>query len=189
MTESLTAEERAQLLRFAREALESGVRGKPLEPLDLKELPTSLLEPGATFVTLTKHGELRGCVGALEAYQSLAEDVREHAMAAALQDYRFPPVGADEVSELKIEISRLTPPKPLEYANTEDLVDRLRPGVDGVILRDGVRRATFLPQVWERILDPVEFLNLLCQKMGVEANLWRYKRLDVYTYMVEEFHE
>ncbi|MCK4901607.1 MAG: AMMECR1 domain-containing protein, partial [Anaerolineales bacterium] len=92
MAEQLTYEERTLLLEFARQALEDGVRGKSLEKLKLEELSPNLHEPGASFVTLTKKGELRGCVGALEAYQPLVEDVREHAVAAALQDYRFSPV-------------------------------------------------------------------------------------------------
>jgi AmmeMemoRadiSam system protein A len=125
----------------------------------------------------------------LEAHQPLAEDVREHAVAAALQDYRFPPVSPDEVPELQIEISRLTTPQKLEYHGADDLLGKLRPGVDGVILRDGFRRATFLPQVWEKIPDPVEFMNHLCQKMGVDASSWRYRQLEVLIYQVEEFHE
>lgn len=189
MAEMLAPEEKEILLALARQALTEGVNGVQLQPLDLDELTETLRKPGATFVTLTKKGELRGCVGALEAYQPLAEDVREHVLAAALQDYRFPPVLPEEVPELKIEISYLTPPRPLEYKDGYDLLERLRPDVDGVILRDGPRRATFLPQVWEKLPDPAQFLDHLCSKMGTEASLWRYKKLKVYTYQVEEFHE
>lgn len=189
MVDSLSPEEKKLLLELARQALVQGVNGVRLSPLDLESLPPALREPGATFVTLTIGGELRGCVGALEAYQPLAEDVREHAVAAALQDYRFPPVTPAEVDDIKIEISRLTPPQPLEYDSPQDLLKKLRPGVDGVILRDGPRRATFLPQVWEKLPDPAQFLSHLCAKMGVDGSLWRYKKLRVYTYQVEEFHE
>jgi uncharacterized protein len=189
MSEGLSTEERSILLRLARQALESGVRHQPLEPLDIDSLPPRLREPGATFVTLTEREMLRGCVGALEAYQPLAEDVREHAIAAGLEDYRFPPVQPDEIPRIMIEISRLTAPVPLEYDKPEDLLKLLRPGVDGVVLRDGMRRATFLPQVWEKLPDPHEFLGHLCNKMGVDANYWRYHKLQVYTYQVEEFHE
>lgn len=189
MEDQLTLEERASLLKLARQALEQGTQGMPLEPLDLDGLPPSLRQPGVTFVTLTIGGELRGCVGGLEAYQPLAEDVREHAVAAARQDYRFPPVTSQEVPLIRIEISRLTPPKPLEYLDADDLITRLRPGVDGVILRDGPHRATFLPQVWEKIPDPERFLDYLCQKMGAAEGLWRFKKMKVYTYQVEEFHE
>jgi uncharacterized protein len=189
MGEELSTEERSILLRLARQALESSVCHQPLELLDLNSLPERLREPGATFVTLTEREMLRGCVGALEAYQPLAEDVREHAIAAGLEDYRFPPVRPEEIPWVKIEISRLTAPTKLEYDKPEDLLELLRPGVDGVVLRDETRRATFLPQVWEKLPDPHEFLGHLCNKMGVEANYWRYHKLQVYTYQVEEFHE
>ena len=95
----------------------------------------------------------------------------------------------EELSQIEIEISRLTLPVPLEYSTPEDLLAKLRPGIDGVLLRDGVRRATFLPQVWEKIPDPAEFLDNLCYKMGVSPELWRKKHLDVSIYRVEEFHE
>ena len=190
MTEDkLTTEEKQTLLRLARQALEMGVRGQKLPALDLASMPPRLQEQGVSFVTLTTHGNLRGCIGALEPYQPLADDVREHALAAALQDYRFPNVSPEELSQIEIEISRLTLPVPLEYSTSEDLLAKLRPGIDGVLLRDGVRRATFLPQVWEKIPDPAEFLDNLCYKMGVSPELWRKKHLDVSIYRVEEFHE
>ena len=115
--------------------------------------------------------------------------MREHAVAAALEDPRFPPVNAREVNRIKIEVSRLTRPVPLEYKDASDLLSKLRPHVDGVILRDAFRRATFLPQVWEKIPDPAEFLDNLCYKMGANPELWRKKHLDVLIYQVEEFHE
>jgi AmmeMemoRadiSam system protein A len=185
----LSIEEQKSLIVLARQAMEDGVLGKRLAPLDLASLPPHLREEGASFVTLTIEGGLRGCIGALEAYQPLAEDVREHALAAALQDPRFPPVGPRELGQIRIEVSRLTPSVPLEYKTPEELLSRLRPFVDGVILADGLRRATFLPQVWEKIPDPAEFLENLCYKMGADANLWRRKQLNVWTYEVEEFHE
>jgi hypothetical protein len=186
---TLGEDTRAALLRIARQAIEDAVlKRKPPRP-DAATLPAEAMAPGASFVTLTIHGRLRGCIGALEAYQPLADDVREHAMEAALHDYRFPPLSVQELSDLEIEISRLTPPEPLEYSNPEELLQRLRPGVDGVLLRDGPRRATFLPQVWEKIPDPAEFLNHLCAKMGAAESLWRKKPLQVMTYQVEEFRE
>lgn len=185
----LTEEERAYLLRLARQALERGVAGDPLPALDEQSLTPRLRALGASFVTLTRHGNLRGCIGALEPYQSLAEDVREHAVAAATQDYRFPPVRPDETPQIEIEISRLTTPQPLDYSSPEDLLSKLRPHVDGVVLRDGLRRATFLPQVWEKVPDPVAFLEHLCMKMGAAPDLWRRKKVEVLTYQVEEFHE
>jgi len=189
MSEHLTLEEKQLLLRLARASLEAGVRGKPLPQLHPTTLTPTLRADGASFVTLTVRGELRGCIGALEPYQPLAEDVREHAVAAAVEDYRFPPVQAEELAMIKVEISRLTLPEPLDYVNHEDLLGRLRPGVDGVILKDGIRRATFLPQVWEKVVDKEEFLSHLCLKMGASPDLWRRKHLEVLVYQVEEFHE
>ncbi len=187
--EQLTPEEKRILLRLAREALEAAVRGGQRQPLEMDSLPPRLREQGASFVTLTIGGNLRGCIGALEPYQPLAEDVCEHAVAAALQDFRFPPVQSDELPHIEIEISRLTLPVPLDYTTPEDLLAKLRPGIDGVILRDGFRRATFLPQVWQKLPAPADFLDNLCYKMGVSPRLWRQKHLEVLVYQVEEFHE
>lgn len=189
MTDQLTGEEKQTLLRLAREAMETAVKGKALPPLNLQSLAPVLREEGASFVTLTIDDNLRGCIGALEAYQPLAEDVREHAVSAALQDPRFPPVGEAELNRIRLEVSRLTAPRPLEYSSSEDLLKKLHPHVDGVILKDNFRRATFLPQVWEKIPDPAEFLGHLCQKMGAKPNLWRKAKLQVHVYQVEEFRE
>jgi len=189
MPDDLTLDEKKLLLDLARQALEHAVRGRMLPALDPTSLTPRLLEKGASFVTLTIGGDLRGCIGALEPYQPLAEDVREHAVAAGLQDYRFLPVQEQELAQINIEVSRLTLPEPLEYTSPEDLPARLRPGVDGVILRDGRQRATFLPQVWEKVPDPAEFLSHLCLKMGASPDLWRQKHLEVLLYRVEEFHE
>ncbi len=187
--DALSQETRAALLRLARQAIEDAVLKRTGTRAEAAPLPAEAMQPGASFVTLTIQGRLRGCIGALEAYQPLAEDVRQHAMEAALHDYRFPPVSAEELPSLEIEISRLTPPQPLEYRDAQDLLARLRPGVDGVLLRDGPRRATFLPQVWEKIADPAEFLDRLCAKMGAAPSLWGKKPLQVMTYQVEEFKE
>jgi len=190
MTEDyLTIEEKKILLRLARSALEKSVRGEKSEPVDLNSLSPHLREKGSSFVTLTIDGNLRGCIGALEPCQPLAEDVCDHAIAAALHDFRFQPVQPEELPKIEIEISRLTLPVPLEYTTPEDLITKLRPGLDGVILRDVVRRATFLPQVWAKIPNPSDFLDNLCHKMGVSPGAWRKKHLEVLVYQVEEFHE
>ena len=189
MSDPLTAEERQVLLQIARQAMEAAVRGKRLPRLDLDSLSSRLRQKEASFVTLTIHGALRGCIGALEPSVPLAEDVRQHAVAAALQDYRFLPVDAAELPYINIEISRLTIPQPLEYKSPDELIKKLIVGEDGVILMDSGRKATFLPQVWEKLPNPVDFLEHLCQKMGAPADLWRRKSLQVYIYHVEEFHE
>jgi uncharacterized protein len=188
-TDHLSDEEQKVLLRLAREAMEGAVKeGKPPR-LDSSTLTPRLKEQGASFVTLTIGGQLRGCIGALQAYQPLAEDVREHAIAAALEDPRFPPVESQELNAINIEVSYLTEPYPLEYSSTDELIKKLHPNVDGVILSDGLRRATFLPQVWEKIPDPANFLDNLCYKMGANADAWKRKHLDVMIYQVQEFHE
>ena len=189
MDDRLTIEERQILLRLARSALDGDVRGVPMPRLDLGNMTARLRAHGASFVTLTKHGELRGCIGALEATQALAADVCEHAVAAALEDPRFERVRPDELESLALEVSRLTAPRMLEYADPADLLKKLRRGVDGVILRDGIRRATFLPQVWDKLPDGAEFLDHLCAKMGASPDTWRNRHLDVLTYQVEEFHD
>ena len=187
MNDKLSPAEKETLLNVARESLELGLRGEKLPKLKAN---TPLLQAdGATFVTLTIHGKLRGCIGALEAYQPLIQDVRDHALAAAQDDYRFHPVRPEELDEIEIEISRLTQPVPLEYDDALDLLKKLRPGVDGVVLKDGNRRATFLPQVWEQLPDPKVFLSELCAKMGAPSNLWQRKKLEVLIYQVEEFYE
>jgi hypothetical protein len=189
MTDQLTDGEKQILLRLAREAMEHAVRGKKPPPVDVASLTPHLREQGASFVTLTIDGELRGCIGALEPYLPLVDDVCEHAIAAALKDPRFHPVAETELSRIKLEVSRLTAPHPLEYSSSEELRAKLRPHVDGVILRDGFRRATFLPQVWEKIPNPANFLDHLCAKMGAKPDLWQRMKLEVYVYQVEEFHE
>ena len=190
MEHKLTPEEQKTLIHLAREAIECGVKGEKLPPLDPASLSFHLREQGASFITLTVRGQLRGFIGALEPYQPLADDVREHAVAAALEDPRFPPVQLNELNGIKIEVSRLTRPIPLDYEDAEDLLSKLHPNVDGVILRDVTgRRATFLPQVWEKIRNPADFMDNLCHKMGVSHHSWRDRHFDVLTYQVEEFHE
>lgn len=190
MSEDKLAEEEKQiLLELAREALEGGVRGQELLPLELQTLPLRLQACGCSFVTLTIAGNLRGCIGGLEPCQPLVEDVRQHAVAAALQDFRFPVVCPEELPHIRIDISRLTVPVPLEYCCAEELLSKLRPGIDGVVLRDGPRRATFLPQVWAKLPEADCFLDHLCYKLGAAPDVWRRKHLDVLVYQVEEFQE
>jgi uncharacterized protein len=186
----LTPIDKQILLQLARQSIERSVCAIPHPLPNLHQLPPRLAEKGVCFVTLTfSNGDLRGCIGALEARTALALDVWEHAAAAALEDYRFLPVRPDEVAHLCIEISRLTAPQVLKYEQPADLSALLHPHQDGVVMMDGFRRATFLPQVWEKLPDPEMFLAQLCQKMGAPADLWRRKILDIEIYHVEEFHE
>ena len=177
------------ILKLARDALKIAAEKRPLPPIDLSDFPEMLRKPGASFVTLKKNDSLRGCIGALEAKLPLAEDIRQHAVAAALYDYRFPAVEAHEVDDICIEVSILTEPERLEYEDPEDLLQLLRPMVDGVIITDGVRRATFLPQVWERIPSPSLFLSMLCEKASLPSNAWQTQKLQVYIYQTMTIHE
>ena len=187
--EKLSVQEKKYLLDLAREALVLGINGQPLPELELDSVPPNLISPGATFVTLTKDKELRGCIGSLEATRSLAEDVRVHTVAAALEDYRFPPVQIDEVASISIEISRLTIPRKIKFQDPQELFSQIRPGIDGVVIKQGVRRATFLPQVWEKVPEVEMFLAMLCRKMGASKECWREKEVDIFTYQVEKFTE
>ncbi|MBL8050294.1 MAG: AmmeMemoRadiSam system protein A [Anaerolineales bacterium] len=189
MSQLLTDGEKQTLLKIARESIELVVQEKTLLKLNIDAYPPALREYGASFVTLTIHHQLRGCIGTLEAYQPLIEDVREHAIAAALEDPRFLPIEKSELNRIRIEVSRLGAPQALSYESSEDLIKKLNPHIDGVIIKYGERKATFLPQVWEKIPNPSEFMNQLCYKMNGQANLWRETKLQVFTYQVEEFRE
>lgn len=189
MAGKLSEADKALLLKLAREALEAAVREEAVPPVDEAALSPDLRQPGCSFVTLTERGNLRGCIGALRPVDPLFQDVRLHAAQAALEDYRFVSVAAAELSQLEIEVSVLSEPQPLAYDQPEDLLRLLRPNIDGVVLLQGLRRATFLPQVWEDIPDPEQFLARLCEKMGREPTLWRRTKLEVQTYQVEKFTE
>jgi AmmeMemoRadiSam system protein A len=189
LTGKLNQAEQDQLLNIARQALEASVHGESLPTLPMADLSPSLTTNGASFVTLTISGQLRGCIGALQAYRPLAKDVQEHAVAAALQDFRFPQVRPAELPSIDIEVSILTPAEPLDYDGPDDLIRKLKPGEDGLVLSDGYRKATFLPQVWDSLPTAEEFLSHLCMKMGAPSNLWKKEHLDVSIYHVQEFHE
>jgi AmmeMemoRadiSam system protein A len=139
-------------------------------------------EPGASFVTLTRQGELRGCIGTLEAHRPLGEDVRENAVAAAFRDPRFMPLSRDEFEDIRVEVSLLSPTEPLLVKSEEEALARLRPNVDGVVLEYGHYRSTFLPQVWEQLPNPAEFLAHLKRKAGLSMDFWAEQvRLSRYT--------
>lgn len=147
-----------------------------------------LARPGATFVTLMQNGQLRGCIGSLEAHRPLAADVTENAIAAAFRDPRFPPLTYDELAYTRIEVSLLEPSEPMDFADETDAISRLCPGVDGLILTHGIRRATFLPQVWESLPDPKRFLAQLKLKAGLPADFWDEK-ITLARYGVQKWKE
>ncbi|MBU4345472.1 MAG: AmmeMemoRadiSam system protein B [Desulfobacteraceae bacterium] len=142
-----------------------------------------------TFVTLKIAGHLRGCIGSLAAEESIVDGVKRNAVNAAFHDPRFSPLTVEEIEDVDIEISILTKPQPLEYIDSVDLISKLRVNVDGVILRKGRAGATFLPQVWEQLPRPENFLSHLCVKAGLSANAWRKTGLEVKTYQVQYFEE
>lgn len=181
----LSTKEKTVLLDIARRSIIEGLeQGKPVT--DLGELSAQLMQPGASFVTLETHHQLRGCIGSLEAYRPLAEDVAQNAYGAAFRDTRFPPLQAQELAGLSIQVSVLTPTTPIPYESEADLLRKLVPGVDGILLEDGVHRATFLPQVWEQLPTPEEFMSHLKSKAGLPSHYWN-PSLRIYRYHVEKF--
>lgn len=179
----MTAEQGRVLLRLARGAVQE-VWGEASEEA---ELPGWLSEPGASFVTLTKHGELRGCIGTLVAHRSLKDDVQSNARAAAFQDPRFAPVEAAELPQLRFEVSVLSALRPVEVSD-ERTTRALVPTGVGVVLEAGFHRATFLPQVWEQLPDPETFWLHLKLKAGLSAQYWD-SSVQVSTYTVEKWKE
>jgi AmmeMemoRadiSam system protein A len=187
--ESVTADEQKLLLELARKTVKQVASRGALPDVDSSKLSSRLKEPKGCFVTLTKRGALRGCIGHIFPKEPLYKAVIENAQSAAINDYRFPPVTADEVDKLALEVSVLTEPKPLSFTSPEDLLAKLQPHKDGVVLQIGMQRATYLPQVWEQISDKVSFLNSLSQKAGCPANAWRSPGVSVLIYHAQAFHE
>jgi MEMO1 family protein len=187
--ENLSASGRKFLLDLARQTLLRVTAGGDLPEVVGKDVPPKLAEKKACFVTLTKEGALRGCIGHMVAVEPLHQAVAENARNAALRDPRFPPVKPEELDKIKIEISVLTEPQPLAFSSPEDLLSKLHPNEDGVLLHIGPRTATFLPQVWAQIPDKVKFLEHLSEKAGCDSSAWRSKDVSVDIYHVECFEE
>lgn len=184
--QELAPAQRATLIEVARRSIEHGLStGRPLA-VTPSEYHRDLKAVRASFVTLQIHGQLRGCIGHLEAVQPLVVDVAENAFAAAFRDPRFEPLREDEWPAVDIHLSILTRPEPLQFNDEGDLVRQIRPGEDGLILQDGPNRGTFLPSVWESLPDPVDFLVHLKHKAGLAANHWS-DRIEVYRYRTESF--
>jgi AmmeMemoRadiSam system protein A len=190
-TENYAAPERKLLLDLARRTLTFVVTNPSLSGFEFntKGMPTKLTETKACFVTLTENGELRGCIGHILPQEPLYQAVEDNARNAAIRDPRFVPVQPGETGKIKIEISVLTEPKPLQFTSPEDLLAKLQPDKDGVVLKIDGRGATFLPQVWEQLPDKVEFLNRLSEKAGCAPGDWRGKDVSVSIYHVEAFKE
>jgi AmmeMemoRadiSam system protein A len=170
----------ATLVRIAREAIVHDAQPS------IEAAEPWLREPGASFVTLKLDGELRGCIGSVEPHRPLAVDVAHNARAAAFNDPRFAPVSAAEIPRLGVEVSVLSPRVPFEAASESDALAKLRPQVDGLYLEFGAMRATFLPQVWESLPDPADFLGELRRKAGLPPGFW-HPGIRLSRYTVEKY--
>jgi AmmeMemoRadiSam system protein A len=182
----LNGEQGKTLVALARATLKHRLCGaeKPQIPED-----QALMAQAATFVTLNVAGHLRGCIGNLQPVGAMWQGICDNALNAALHDPRFSPLRPEEVEQIDLHISILSPPQPLVYASAEELLSKLRPGVDGVILREGRRSATFLPQVWDQLPEAQQFLDHLCRKAGLPEGCWRKGTTEVLVYEVQGFHE
>ena len=169
---NLAEQEQFRLLDIARRSIRSGLESGRAVQLDTEQLDKSLRIEAAVFVTLTRLGELRGCIGSLQPTDTLAQAVANSAFSAAFRDRRFNRLQSAEVDELCIEVSILSEMVPIEVTDRQDLLDTLQPGLDGLLLEDRGYRSTFLPKVWEKIKSPNEFLEQLMLKAGLPAGHW-----------------
>lgn len=168
----LSPGDRQTLLDIAADSIRHGLaHGRPL-PVDLEAFPSSLREKYATFVTIEKGGQLRGCIGSLQAARPLVEDIAYNAFQAAFRDPRFPMLSREESDRVAVKLSLLTPAEPMTFDSEADLIGQLRPGVDGLILASGPHRGTFLPSVWESLPEPAHFLRHLKMKAGLAPDAW-----------------
>ena len=168
----MTFNELSLLLPVARKSIESYFETKQDWLPELSEYPDALREIRASFVTLNLYGELRGCIGSLTARYPLVNDVAIHAVAAAFSDPRFPPLTREEFPNIELHVSALTPPVDFPVKDRDDLLERLRPGTDGLVLQVSGYQATFLPSVWEQLPEPVEFVGRLFRKAGLPYDFW-----------------
>jgi AmmeMemoRadiSam system protein A len=188
-SQKLNDQEGKYLLEVARKTIEHELfKDKAISPGNEVSSPR-FAEKRGTFVTLTINKNLRGCIGYIIPPGTLMEGIKQNALSAAFEDYRFTPLTKKEWGDVKIEISILTNPAPLEYSDADDLLKKIRPDVDGVIIKKGSYQATFLPQVWEQLPDKKEFFTHLCLKAGMDGNEWKKGILEVYTYQVQAFEE
>jgi uncharacterized protein len=186
MENILTVEQGRFLLRVARLTIGKKLGGKEKIPAPAD---AALQQESGTFVTLKLAGQLRGCIGNLEPAGSIYDGIKKNAINAAFDDYRFSPLTLEELKRVHIDISILTPTSPLFYHDGHDLIRQLRPGIDGVILRHGSAGATFLPQVWEQLPQPEQFLGHLCRKAGLPEKTWHDSHPEILIYQVQCFAE
>lgn len=168
----LNSELQQTLLNVARKSINNGCSFKMPLKIDYKDYPSELLEKRATFVTLHKNNDLRGCIGSLQPYRALVEDVAMNAYASAFNDYRFPQVEINEINQLVIDISILTPRMQLSVNSEAELLAKIRPNIDGLLIEGSGYSATFLPSVWEELTNPKDFLAHLKQKARMPLDAW-----------------
>ncbi|MFQ5470548.1 MAG: AmmeMemoRadiSam system protein A [Gammaproteobacteria bacterium] len=180
-----SASQRQTLLNAAQESIAYGLSNHCALPINLEDYDDALTEHRATFVTLKMNGQLRGCIGTLEAYQPLITDITNNAYAAAFSDPRFSPLTEPEFEQLDIHLSILSVPEKMSFTSEADLIDSLQPGVDGIILKEGSsHRGTFLPSVWESLPDRQSFLGHLKQKAQLPFDYWS-DTIECYRYTTE----
>jgi AmmeMemoRadiSam system protein A len=182
----LTKKEKEKLLDIAESAIATALAGHEPAPPRLDKLPARLGEDGASFVTLTRNGRLRGCIGTVQAHRPLAEDVHHNALAAAFRDPRFPPLAPAEWPLAEVEVSVLSPPELLPYEDLNDLLGKIGPGM-GLVLEHPLGRATYLPQVWEQLPEPELFLTSLAQKAGLAPTVYADPATRLLYYTVDKF--
>ena len=180
--------ERDQLLQIARQSIRNGLRGGDALEVALHEVPEVLTSPLGVFVTLTQQDSLRGCIGSMQSSDPLAQSVAESAHGAAFHDPRFPRLAADELDQVRIEISILSPMEAVTASSRSELLSTVRAEVDGLLLQDRHHRSTFLPKVWQQLPNPEDFLNHLLTKAGLPTDHWS-TTLQFYRYHTVSFQE
>ncbi|MBF0224478.1 MAG: AmmeMemoRadiSam system protein A [Desulfobacterales bacterium] len=185
----LTDEDKAKLLKFARSIISTRITNKSDDDDDDENIELTNNPKCGCFVTLHNKGALRGCIGNIEPMKPLSQGIRDNAINSAFFDSRFQSLTKKELNDIRIEISVLSPPEPLIYNNYNELLEKLKPGIHGVILTRNWKSATFLPQVWEQIPDKENFLDHLCLKAGMESSCWKNLDTKIKIYTVEHFAE
>ncbi|MDA3916189.1 MAG: AmmeMemoRadiSam system protein A [Deltaproteobacteria bacterium] len=191
MTKEISKSDGILLLELARQSIIQEFQNKGNKLKSLKDKASSLIleENRGIFVTLHKNRRLRGCIGNIEPVKNIFQGVLDNAKNAAFSDTRFSPLSLEELDETIIEVSILTQPENIYYTDSRDLITKLKPGIDGVIIKKDYNSATFLPQVWEQLKDPEIFLKHLCTKAGLPPDDWKSGDLDVATYQIQLFEE
>lgn len=193
MTSKIPQNTQKTFLQIGRAAIAEKINIKYENPLIAKNFDPQTREilnkNYGVFVSLHINKELRGCIGIIETKEPLIKTLPEHAIFAAFDDPRFPPLQLDEFNKIKIEISLLSPPEPLKYKNADDLLHKLIPGKHGIVIKKGFSKATFLPQVWEQLPRKEEFLSHLCTKAWLDSDEWKRGELEIWTYSAEVFSE